>query len=59
MDFKYIFIGLGPAVYLVINTGIIIWSGIDNNPINAISSLGMPLSMIFKLETTSIAQNPI
>jgi len=46
-------------VYLVINTGIMIWSGIDNSPIKAISSLGIPLSMIFKLETTSIALNPI
>jgi len=46
-------------VYLAISTGKIIWSGINNNPIMAISSLGTPLSMIFNPETTSTALNPI
>lgn len=59
MDFKYTFIGLGPDVYLAINTGRIIWRGINISPIIAMSSLGTPLSMIFKPETTSTALNPI
>lgn len=59
IDFKYTFIGFGPDVYLAMNIGRTICSGIDNSPIIAISSLGKPLSMIFKPETTSIALNPI
>lgn len=59
MAFKYTFIGLGPDVYFEINTGKTICSGINISPIIAISSLGTPLSIIFKPETTSTALNPI
>ena len=53
------FIGLGPAVYLEMRSGKMIWMGTMGTPNSASFSFGTPSSISFKPVTASAAANPI
>lgn len=59
MALRKMFIGLGPAVYLLIMRGNIIWMGTIGTANNARVSFGIPASISFRPERESAAAKAI